>query len=86
MAGTSHIMTDKQRFARAWIPDQAENACLMTFRGFGEKWFTIGGRPPADGEGGRIEKMPVERTELEFDRPLLFLEARTDTWVFRRPG
>ena len=29
--------------------------------------------------------MPVERTELEFDRPLLFLAARTDTWVFKMP-
>jgi transposase len=29
--------------------------------------------------------LPVERTELEFDRPLLFLAARTDTWVFKTP-
>jgi hypothetical protein len=58
----------------------------MTFSVFGKTGFTIGGRPPADGEGGRIGIMPDERTELEFDRPLLFLAARTDTWVFRRPG
>jgi transposase len=57
----------------------------MNIPGFRGEWFTIGEQAPADGEGGRIEKAPVERTELESERPLLFLAARTDTWVFQTP-
>jgi hypothetical protein len=41
------------------IPTSTSSACLMTFPGFGEQWFTIGGLQPADGERGRIGIMPV---------------------------
>jgi hypothetical protein len=51
----------------------------MTSPGFRGQWFTIGRCPPADGEGDGSGKGRSDRTELEFDRPFLFHEARTDT-------
>jgi hypothetical protein len=56
---TGHLGARDLAYRSSDFIELRKDACLMTFSRIWETGSTVGERPPADGEGGWIEKMLV---------------------------